>query len=244
MRPVVLACRLRGAALEARGARAGGRYLLAMAIPSSLSTDLSIFVAERMLPDDLTLVEYSEIVSSVEWVCYASGIAARIPDPQFSVARASYGSDFSLVIVVPTVVLSSLTAISLVVGRMSRSGRDVAEGWKLQAEADESVARAEKERADARRLRAEAELLEMDAQARRDVMRRRVTDEGLLSDVFGEVLAEEGLAGRPVSRLVRDERERLLFGESDETREGAGPGGLGRSIVVLASYDIVLRTER
>lgn len=223
---------------------ARARYLLAMAIPSSLSTDLSIFVAERKLPDDLTLVEYSQIVSSVEWVCYAAGIAARVPDPQFSVARARYGSDFTLVIVVPTVILSSLTAISLVVGRMARSGRDVAEGWKLQAEADESVARSERERADARRLHAEADLLEMDAQARRDVMRRRVIDEELLGDVFGEVLAEESLAGRPVSRLVRDERERVVFGESDETRGEAGPGGLGRSIVVLASYDIVLRTEQ
>ncbi|WP_211368193.1 hypothetical protein [Microbacterium rhizomatis] len=211
---------------------------------NSLSTDLSTFVAEKKLPDDLTILEYSELVSSVEWLCYAAGLAARVPDPQLTIARARYGSDFTLVILVPTAILSTLTAISLVVGRMSRSGRDVAEGWKLQAEADESVARAEKERADARRLNAEAQILELDAHARREEVRRRVSDQELLGEVLGEVLAEDELAGRPINRLLRDERQRALFDDSEELREEAGPGGLGRSIVILASYEISLRTEK
>lgn len=166
-----------------------------------LATTSATLVLERKLPDDLTLLEYSELTGALESVCSVAGRIAGAPT-KATILRAQYGSDFMLIIAVPNAIAGALYILCQAVNKLAQASLASASAEREQADQDRSAAEAklrnaeeERTQAEARKLRAEASILELDHDRRIEEMRRRTSDASLRGAVAWELAQGGALRG-------------------------------------------------
>ncbi|WP_137845442.1 hypothetical protein [Microbacterium sp. 2FI] len=215
---------------------------------TAVQTGYATLIVEKKLPDDLTLVEFSELVSAVETLCF---IAARIAGPPQAtrLVRVRYGSDALMVVAVATAIAGILLSLGKTVHSIASAARE-------SAGADREREEAERARAEARKLNAEAVLLELDAEGRIEELANRLGSRQNKA-LVGEELIETGVfdnhpelerAARSIGvRTIGRRPENLARAQTPASERNAENAAdvreLVRSILILSGYEVEIRVE-
>lgn len=200
--------------------------------------DNYIFSASRKLPDDLSVVEYTAIVTALNDIAGVACWSQEVPQSTPTLVRSQYGSDLGVLIAVPPIIAGVIYTISQAVKNLSEAAKNSAAAEREQAAIDLDAAQAEKTRAEGRKIDAETALLEL---AKRERVRElyhltnseseRLRALAAIVDV-GEREGRDGLGGRLDAALNGMDAP---AGDAD-----AALADLARGVTVLSSYDIDL----
>ncbi|UOE45135.1 hypothetical protein [Agromyces larvae] len=204
--------------------------------PTAIDTGIATVIAERKLPDDLALVEYSEILSALESLCHMAARVNSAAPSSTILIRARYGSDFQVIVTVAAAIAGTILALCKGVGYLATAAKDNATAHREQAAAELDAASARKMNAEAALLEAQAHVGDLPQQKRIDALRERVTDEQLRRAVVEHLRATEALGSS--GRLADAAR-----GASRNPHDVSDVEDLARSVIVLGSYDIRIIVE-
>lgn len=184
--------------------------------PTQADLSYATLTVSRKLPDDLSLLEYSELVNGVEALTYTTRVLSRKAPAPTRVIRSSYGSDFELIVQV------SLSSIAI----LSATAKVIDQIYTII----ERSANIEK-------LSAETRLLNLDAEQRASEISAVLKDERLrqVTEVQWEQARNEPRRSVQGYRLIEPESPEVGYPqeEIEEARDA-----LVRTIIIFGSYDM------
>lgn len=200
-----------------------------------------LFSADRKLPDDLSVVEYTAIVTALNDIAGVACWSQEIPQSTPTLIRSQYGSDLGVLIAIPPIIAGVIYTISQAVKNLSEAAKNSAAAEREQAAVDLDAAQAEKTRAEGRKIDAETALLKLAKQERVRELYHLTNSENEKQRSIAAIVdvgEREGRGGLGV-RL-----DTALNGMDAPTGDAdAALTDLARGVTVLASYDIDLHVQ-